>query len=100
MKMENNLALLEKADDDLGPHTMKTRRLQRQGLRPVMTAAALAETSVGAIILNAQMEVVGPFQAMAESFEVQHETGPQPWTLFDMSCLFRSSTLAKIGRNS
>lgn len=47
VKMENNLALLEKADDDLGPYAMKKRRLQRQVLRPVMTVAALAETSVG-----------------------------------------------------
>lgn len=71
VKIENYLALLEKAKDLADVHYEK-RRVQRQVLRPAATAAALSETSVGATILNAQMEVVGPFEAMAETFKEQH----------------------------
>lgn len=63
---------------------------QRQVLRPMMTA----------VILNAQMEVVGPFQAMVESFKVQHKTMATALNTIWHELLVQSSTFAEIGRNS
>ncbi|KAL6054658.1 hypothetical protein STEG23_035349, partial [Scotinomys teguina] len=75
VKMEENLTLLEeKAEKDLAAMCREKERLQGQVLelrRQLLLQQKHQELSA---LLDAQMEVLGPFQAVAERFKEQYKT--------------------------
>ncbi|KAL1773183.1 HAUS augmin-like complex subunit 8 isoform X1 [Sigmodon hispidus] len=75
VKMENSLTLLEdKAEKDLAAVCLERERLQGQVLELRRQLLLQQKHQELAAILDAQMEVLGPFQAVAELFKEQYKT--------------------------
>ncbi|XP_075830986.1 HAUS augmin-like complex subunit 8 [Microtus pennsylvanicus] len=75
VKMENKLTLLEeKAEKDLAAICREKESLQRQVLEPRRQLLLQQKHQELATILDGQMEVLGPFQAVAKPFEEQYKT--------------------------
>lgn len=75
VKMENNLALLEeKAGRDLAAMCCEKERLQRRVLELRRQLLLQQKHQELTAILDAQMELLSPFQAVAERFKEQYKT--------------------------
>ncbi|XP_041495122.1 HAUS augmin-like complex subunit 8 [Microtus oregoni] len=75
VKMENNLTLLEeKAEKDLAASCREKERLQRRVLELRLQLLLQQKHQELATILDAQMEVLGPLQAVAKLFKEQYDT--------------------------
>ncbi|XP_059100763.1 HAUS augmin-like complex subunit 8 isoform X1 [Peromyscus eremicus] len=75
LKMEENLTLLEeKAEKDLAAMCREKERLQGRVLELRRQLLLRQKHQELATILDAQMEVLGPFQAVSERFKEQYET--------------------------
>ncbi|XP_075843152.1 HAUS augmin-like complex subunit 8 isoform X2 [Microtus pennsylvanicus] len=75
VKMENNLALLEeKAEKDLAALCHEKERLQQRVLELRRQLLLQQKHQELATILDAQMEVLGPLEAVAKRFKEQYKT--------------------------
>ncbi|XP_042118560.2 HAUS augmin-like complex subunit 8 isoform X5 [Peromyscus maniculatus bairdii] len=75
VKMEENLTLLEeKAEKDLAAVCREKERLQGRVLELRRQLLLRQKHQELATILDAQMEVLGPFQAVSERFKEQYKT--------------------------
>ncbi|XP_035307287.1 HAUS augmin-like complex subunit 8 isoform X2 [Cricetulus griseus] len=75
VKMENNLTLLEeKAEKDLAAMCREKEKLQGQVLELRRQLLLQQKHEELAAALDAQMELLGPFQAVAERFKEQYKT--------------------------
>ncbi|XP_049984345.1 HAUS augmin-like complex subunit 8 isoform X2 [Alexandromys fortis] len=75
VKMENNLALLEeKAEKDLAALCREKERLQQRVLELRRQLLLQQKHQELATILDAQMEVLGPLEAVAKRFKEEYKT--------------------------
>lgn len=75
VKMENNLTLLEKkAEKDLAAICREKESLQQRVLELRRRLLFQQKHQELATVLDAQMEVLGPFQAVAKDFKEQYKT--------------------------
>lgn len=75
VKMENNLTLLEeKAERDLAAMCLEKEKLQGRVLELRRQLLLQQKHEELAAVLDAQMELLGPFQMVAERFKEQYKT--------------------------